>query len=237
MQAASAHLRRIDPIYVDSVRSELARDDIDPIDSVATPLTGSAAERFSRFRRLFNATYEVELYIRQVNAAVVLLALPGAHAVPDEVSSLRVQPSEQFFHHLQAWSMSLGSLFDRADNLVTVAVRQLVRPIDGDGWREAESRHKAAVKAIQDRYRTLRNSFAHQGGVFDEIMNSGVWDQVAAAGIWLDTAIACHFIYENRTKYIEGTTRGTATAIRELDAVLAELDDGIRWDAVNSLQV
>jgi hypothetical protein len=216
VQAASVHLGRFDPTYVDSVRSELARDDVDPVTYSPTPLTGSAAEKFARFRRLLNATCEVELYFRQVNAAVVLLALPGAHDVPDELAELRIQPSEQFFHHLQAWSMSLGSLFERVDNLVTLTVRQLMRPTDTGGWRRAEARHKAALKATQDRHRALRNSFAHQGGIFDGTMASGVWEEVAAAGRWLDTDIACHFIYENRVRYVDGTTRGTATAVREL---------------------
>jgi hypothetical protein len=233
--AAAFHIERIDPSYAANTRTALATvTDAQPL-AALDALPAAAAERFSRFRRLLNAVYEVELYFRQVNAGVILLAVPGAHQLPAEIADMQVPESEQFFHHLQAWSMSLGSLFDRMDNLVTLAARQLIRP--APGWDSVDQRLKQAVRVGQDKHRTLRNSFAHQGGVFDQMASTGVWDQVAALGHWLSTSVACDAMYAEHVDYVNRTTLATATALQDIDAIFSDLDQSIDWEAVKLIRL
>jgi hypothetical protein len=226
LDAASHALAQIEPTFVSDMQSRLAGKQ----DITAGP-PPPMNDRFKRYRSLLNDTYELELAIHSLRVSTLLLAAPGRAA---EHEVLQVNEAEQFLHHFQMWSYSVGSLFDRAKHVLAVSVRQLIRPIDRAKADATETQIKASLEAAYDAHRNIRDSFAHGRGVFEQLADTGTWERASATKLWPQTRLAPNEIYRNSQTYRQATRLAGERAFRDINGVMVDLDAAIDWDAVKA---
>ncbi len=86
----------------------------------------------------------------------------------------------------------------------------------------------AQLEEERVRNKPIRDSFAHGGGFFDQLVDSGVWDVASALGVPPDSSLVLNHILANRGAYENATRVGGEAALNALNELMLQLDAALR---------
>ncbi len=84
-------------------------------------------------------------------------------------------------YHVDHWTFQMDALLERADKLIALVFRQLVRPKDPD-WRAREDGTRNDVKKMKDEIAKRRDPLAHGlGGGVGAVPEGQLWEPYLAS--------------------------------------------------------